>query len=152
MNERIHGAVAWIIVSLVTLTFTLFGLDYYLQNHRTENVKVKINGHDITKEAYDLSYRRLSQRQVQDALTPGQERVLKQQVLSEMMINAVSVEVARRHGFEVDNKQTLAAIMQIPQFQEDGHFSTSRYTQALSNAFFTPQTFQQEVQQGSIRI
>ncbi len=150
LNERIQGAVAWIIVSLVTLTFTLFGLDYYLQNHRTENVKVKINGHDITKEAYDLSYRRLSQRQGQDALTPGQERVLKQQVLSEMMVNAVSVEVARRHGFEVDNKQTLAAIMQIPQFQEDGHFSTSRYTQALSNAFFTPQTFQQEVQQGML--
>lgn len=26
LNERIQGAVAWIIVSLVTLTFTLFGL------------------------------------------------------------------------------------------------------------------------------
>jgi peptidyl-prolyl cis-trans isomerase D len=150
LNDRIQGAVAWIIVSLVTLTFTLFGLDYYLQNHRTENVKVKINGHSITKEEYDLSYRRLSQLQGQDALTPEQERILKQQVLSEMMVNAVSVEVARKHGFEVHNKQTLAAIMQIPQFQEDGHFSTSRYTQALSNAFFTPQTFQQEVQQGML--
>lgn len=150
LNDRIQGAVAWIIVSLVTLTFTLFGLDYYLQNHRTENVKIKINGHSITKEEYDLSYRRLSQLQGQDALTPEQERILKQQVLSEMMVNAVSVEVARKHGFEVDNKQTLAAIMQIPQFQEDGHFSTSRYTQALSNAFFTPQTFQQEVQQGML--
>ncbi len=150
LNERIQGAVAWIIVSLVTLTFTLFGLDYYLQNHRSENVAVKINGHTITKEDYDLGYRRLSQIQGQDALTPRQERALKQQVLSEMMVNAVSVDVAREHGFEVDSKQTLAAIMQIPQFQEDGHFSTSRYTQALSNAFFTPQTFQQEVQQGML--
>ena len=110
LNERIQGVVAWVIVSLVALTFTLFGLDYYLQNRRTDNVKVKINDHSISKEDYELNYRRLSQMQGQNALTPHQERELKQQVLSEMMVNAVSVEMAHEHGFEVDNKQTVAAI------------------------------------------
>ncbi len=151
LNERIQGAVAWIIVVLVTVTFTLFGLDYYLQSHRsTEDVKVKINGHIITKTDYELNYRRLSQSQAQDALTAAQERELKQQVLSEMMVNAVSVKAAHDHGFEVDGQQATAAILQIPQFQEDGHFSTSRYSQALNNGFFTPQTFQQEVRQGML--
>ena len=150
LNDRIQGAVAWIIVVLVTVTFTLFGLDYYLQSHHTADVKVKINDHIITKEAYELNYRRLSQSQAQDALTSVQERELKQQVLSEMMVNAVSVEAAHDHGFEVDGQQATAAILQIPQFQEDGHFSTSRYSQALNNAFFTPQTFQQEVRQGML--
>ncbi len=151
LNDRIQGAVAWIIVVLVTVTFTLFGLDYYLQSHRSSaDVKVKINGHIITKDDYELNYRRLSQSQAQDALTAAQERELKEQVLSEMMVNAVSVDSARDHGFEVDGQQATAAILQIPQFQEDGHFSSSRYSQALNNAFFTPQTFQQEVRQGML--
>lgn len=150
LNERIQGLVAWVIVGLVSITFTLFGLDYYLQSHRTADVKVTINGHTITKEDYELNYRRLSQSQSQEALTPEQEKELKQQVLSEMMVNAVSVEAARNHGFEVDGAQATAAILQIPQFQEDGHFSNSRYAQALNNGFFTPQTFQQEVRQGML--
>jgi peptidyl-prolyl cis-trans isomerase D len=151
LNERIQGIVAWIIVGLVSVTFTLFGLDYYLQSRRTADIKVSINGHTITKEDYDLHYRRLSQTQPgQDALSPEQEKELKQQVLSEMMVNAVSMDAAHGHGFEVDGQQTTAAILQIPQFQEDGHFSSSRYSQALNNAFFTPQTFQQEVHQGMI--
>lgn len=150
LNERIQGAVAWIIVGLVTVTFTLFGLDYYLQSRRTSDVKVKVNGHVITKEDYELNYRRLSQRQGQDLLSPDQDRELKQQVLSEMMVNAVSVDAAHGYGFEVDGRQATAAILQIPQFQEDGHFSSSRYSQALNNAFFTPQTFQQEVRQGML--
>lgn len=150
LSDRIQGMVAWIIIGLVTITFTLFGLDYYLQSRHTADVKVKINGHVITKEDYELNYRRLSQTQGQDALTPEQEKELKQQVLSEMMVNAVSVAAARNHGFEVDGRQATDAILQIPQFQEDGHFSASRYTQALNNAFFTPQTFQQEVRQGML--
>ena len=150
LNERIQGMIAWIIIGLVTVTFTLFGLDYYLQSRHSPDVKVKINGHVITKEEYELNYRRLSQTQGQDALTPDQEKELKQQVLSEMMVNAVSVAAARHHGFDVDSKQATEAILQIPQFQEDGHFSASRYTQALNNAFFTPQTFQQEVRQGML--
>ncbi|MGV3739920.1 MAG: SurA N-terminal domain-containing protein [Gammaproteobacteria bacterium] len=150
LSDRIQGMVAWIIIGLVTITFTLFGLDYYLQSRHPADVKVKINGHVITKEDYELNYRRLSQTQGQDALTPEQEKELKQQVLSEMMVNAVSVAAARNHGFEVDGRQATDAILQIPQFQEDGHFSASRYTQALNNAFFTPQTFQQEVRQGML--
>lgn len=150
LSDRIQGLVAWIIIGLVTITFTLFGLDYYLQSRHTADVKVKINGHVITKEEYDLNYRRLSQTQGQESLTPEQQKELKQQVLSEMMVNAVSVAAARSHGFEVDGRQATDAILQIPQFQEDGHFSASRYTQALNNAFFTPQTFQQEVRQGML--
>lgn len=150
LSDRIQGMIAWIIIGLVTITFTLFGLDYYLQSRHTADVKVKINGHIITKEEYELNYRRLSQTQGQDALTPEQEKELKQQVLSDMMVNAVSVAAARNHGFDVDGRQATEAILQIPQFQEDGHFSASRYTQALNNAFFTPQTFQQEVRQGML--
>ncbi|PJD92678.1 MAG: peptidylprolyl isomerase [Legionella sp.] len=150
LNERIQGAVAWIIVILVTLTFTLFGLDYYLQSRHESVAKARVNGQAISKQEYELNYRRLSQTQESDTLTPANEQALKQQVLSEMIANAVRVDSAKAQGFEVTAHQAGTAIVHIPQFQEDGHFSTSRYTQALSNAFFTPQTFEQEVRQGML--
>lgn len=150
LNERIQGAVAWIIVILVTITFTLFGLDYYLQSRHESVAKAKVNGQSISKQDYELNYRRLSQTQEPDTLTPANEQALKQQVLSEMIANTVRVSSAKAQGFEVTAHQAGAAIVHIPQFQEDGHFSTTRYTQALSNAFFTPQTFEQEVRQGML--
>ena len=150
LNERIQGAVAWIVIVLVTVTFILFELDQYIHSHQNSDVKVTINDHTITKEDYRLNFRRMSQRQAQEPLTASQEQALKQQVLSEMMVNAVSVEAANARGFEVNGPQATAAILNIPQFQEDGHFSNSRYSHALINAFFTPQTFQQEVRQGML--
>lgn len=150
LNERIQGVVTWVIVGLVTLTFTLVGLDYYFQSKRDSDIKAQVNGQRVTKQAFELNYRRISQMQDQNALTAETVRALKQQVLSEMVVNTVSVEAARAYGFEVNSNQATAAILHIPQFQEDGHFSTSRYTQALTNAFFTPQTFEQEVKQGML--
>lgn len=67
-----------------------------------------------------------------------------------MITNEVSIQAARKYGFEVSPEQANAAIVQIPQFQEDGHFSAQRYQQALSGALFTPETFQNEVRQGML--
>ncbi|MCR9192779.1 MAG: SurA N-terminal domain-containing protein [Gammaproteobacteria bacterium] len=150
LNDRIQGAVAWIIVILVTITFTLFGLDYFLQSRNGSDVKAQVNGKIISKQEYDLNYRRMSQSQDPSTLTAGKEKALKQQVLSDMISNTVRVTAAGEQGFAVDARQATAAIVSIPQFQEDGHFSSSRYTQALSNALFTPQMFQQEVRQGML--
>ena len=40
LNERIQGVVAWLVIILIAITFTLFGVDYYLQSHQTSNAKV----------------------------------------------------------------------------------------------------------------
>ncbi|HVT62955.1 MAG TPA: SurA N-terminal domain-containing protein, partial [Legionellaceae bacterium] len=150
LNERIQGAIAWIIVILVTVTFTLFGLDYYLQSRRETEIKARIDNQTITKQAYELNYRRFSRMQDPEALSAVDEQALKQQVLSTMISNTVRVAAALNQGFEVTPRQANEAIIHIPEFQEDGHFSASRYSQALSNAFFTPQTFEQEVKQGML--
>jgi peptidyl-prolyl cis-trans isomerase D len=57
---------------------------------------------------------------------------------------------SRSHGFEVSPAQANSAILSIPQFQQDGHFSKDKYQQALTGALFTPETFQKEVRQGML--
>lgn len=150
LNERIQGLVAWIIISLVALTFMLFGVDYYMQSRHESTAQVDVNGEPITKNAFELSYRRMRQSRDASQMTVASENQLKQQLLQEMIMNTLSVQSARSNGFEVSSTLANAAIVSIPQFQEDGHFSNDRYTQALNNAFFTPESFQEEVRQGML--
>lgn len=150
LNERIQGAVAWIVVVLVTITFTLFGVDYYLQSRHETAPQATVNGEPIGKQAFDLSYRRTRQMRDLGELNLAREHQLKQEILDDMIVNNLSLQAARKQGFEVNPTQANAAIVSIPQFQVDGHFSANRYSQALSGAFFTPESFQQEVRQGML--
>jgi peptidyl-prolyl cis-trans isomerase D len=150
LNERIQGVVAWVVIILIAITFTLFGIDYYMQNHQSNSAQVEVNGEPITKESFELSFRRTRQFREPSQMTAASENQLKKQVIDEMIVNSVSVQAAKTNGFEVSLDQANSAILNIPQFQEDGHFSAGRYQQALSGAFFTAESFQKEVRQGML--
>ncbi|RUR13344.1 SurA N-terminal domain-containing protein [Legionella sp. km772] len=150
LNERIQGVVAWLVIVLIAITFTLFGVDYYLQSHQTSNAKVVINGQPLTNQAFEVNYRRARAQEDLAQLTAADEKNLQNQVLDQMVTNEVTVQSARRNGFEVGPEQANAAIVKIAQFQEDGHFSSERYQQALNAALFTPESFQNEVRQGML--
>lgn len=150
LNERIQGAIAWIVIVLIALTFTLFGLDYYMQSRQTSDSEVEVNGQSIPKQAFDVSYRRSRQQHDLSQMTPASESALKKQVLTNMINKEISVQAARTAGFKVSVGQANTAILNIPQFQQDGRFSQERYQQALNGAMFTPESFQSEVRQGML--
>ncbi|MBA3536236.1 MAG: SurA N-terminal domain-containing protein [Tatlockia sp.] len=150
LNERIQGVVAWIVIIMIAVTFTLFGVDYYMQSHQASDSEVEVNGQMITKQAYDVAYRRSRQQNDLSQMTAASESALKKQVLQGMISNEVSIQAARKAGFEIAAEQANSAILGIPQFQQDGHFSPERYQQALSGAMFTPETFRNEVKQGML--
>jgi peptidyl-prolyl cis-trans isomerase D len=150
LNERIQGVVAWVVIILIAVTFTLFGIDYYIQSRHETSAQVDVNGHPISKQAFELNYRRTRQMREPSLMTAALENQLKQQVLDEMIMNSVSMQAAHANGFDVSDEQANLAVLGIPQFQQDGHFSTDRYQQALNGALFTPVSFQKEVSQGML--
>lgn len=150
LNERIQGVVSWLVIILIVLTFTLFGVDYYMQSHQSVDAKVFVNGIPISNQSFEVSYRRTRAQQEMAQLTAADEKQLKDQVLNQLITNEVTVQSAHKLGFEVSKDQANSAIVRIPQFQEDGHFSAQKYQQALSGALFTPESFQKEVQQGML--
>lgn len=150
LNERIQGVVAWIVIILIAITFTLFGVDYYMQSHQASDAEAVVNDQPISKQAFEISYRRSRQQRDPAQFTAASENALRKQVLDDMVINMITVQAAKKGGFEVSPEQANAAIVSIPQFQQDGRFSTERYQQALSGAMFTPESFQNEVRQGML--
>ncbi|MGL5743147.1 MAG: SurA N-terminal domain-containing protein [Legionella sp.] len=150
LNERIQGVVAWLVVILIGITFTLFGVDYYLQSRQSTNSKVIVNDHHLTLQSFDTNYRRARSMQDIAQMTADDEKKLQNEVLDQMITNEVMVQAARKNGFDVSVNQANAAILSIPQFQEDGHFSAAKYQQALNAALFTQSTFLDEVKQGML--
>jgi len=150
LNERIQGLVAWIVIVLIAITFTLFGVDYYMQSRQSNDTQVVVNDEPISKQSFEINYRRTRQQRDPAQITAASENALKKQVLEDMIVNKITVQAAKSSGFEVSPEQANAAIVSIPQFQQDGHFSTERYQQALGGAMFTPESFQSEVRQGML--
>lgn len=150
LNERIQGVVAWVVVILIGLTFTLFGVDYYMQSHQSTNSKVSVNGDSLAEQTFETNYRRARGAQDIAQMTAEDEKKLQTQVLDQMITNQVMIQAAHKNGFEISPEQANAAIVSIPQFQEDGHFSAEKYQQALSAALFTQVSFQTEVRQGML--
>ncbi|WP_133140083.1 SurA N-terminal domain-containing protein [Legionella genomosp. 1] len=150
LNERIQGLVAWIVIILIAVTFTLFGVDYYMQSHQASDAEVTVNDQPISKQAFELNYRRARQQRDPSEMSTESDVALKKEVLDGMVMNEVTVQAAQAAGFGVSIEQANAAIQSIPQFQQDGHFSAERYQQALSGAMFTPESFQKEVRQGML--
>lgn len=150
LNERIQGAIAWVVIGLVIITFALFGVDYFMQSKQASNAEIEVNGQPITKQAFEVAFRRERQQRELAQMSTSNELALKNKVLRDLISNEVTIQAARVDGFEVNVEQANAAILAIPQFQQDGRFSLERYQQVLSNAMFTPESFQKEVQQGML--
>jgi peptidyl-prolyl cis-trans isomerase D len=150
LNEKIQGLFAWIIVLLVVITFAFFGLDYFLQSKRESGAIAEVNDEPISKHEFDLQFRRLTQLRDPMHWNAMRENQLKAQVLDDLILNSLSIQSARLNGFSVYPTQANAAILNIPQFQMDGHFSSMKYAQALNGALFTPESFQKEVEQGML--
>ena len=150
LNERIQGMIAWIVIILIAITFTLFGVDYYMQSRQVSEVEVTVNGEAISKQTYEINYRRIRQQREYEQATPSNDSALKKQVIEDMIVNLINVQSASAEGFLVSPDQANGAIVNIPQFQQDGQFSTERYQQALNAAMYTPETFQNQVRQGML--
>lgn len=147
LNQRFQGVFAWVIITLIAVTFAMFGIEYYVQSRHATPLKADVNGQPITAGDFDLYYRRNQQPDEQGTMTSLEEARLKQETLNKMILNSLGLQSATLSGFAVMQPQVISAIQNIAQFQQDGRFSREKYQQLLSHAFFTPSTFQTELKQ-----
>lgn len=150
LNQKIQGIFAWVIISIITITFALFGVEYYMQSKQVSPPKVEVNGEPITIQEYNSQYQRHLRLINPADLTRDKEEKLKLQISEEMIMKTIAVQAATANGFAIMLPQVFNMIQNISQFHEEGHFSRDRYKQLLSNAHFTPESFQTDVQQGML--
>jgi len=149
LNERIQGVFAWIMISLISLTFAMFGIEYYFNARGSRQNAATVNGEPITKQAFDLALKRTQQYNDPAALQDGGVR-LKQEIMDGMVTRSLSLQSAQNNGFLITPAQIDNVILGIPEFQQSGHFSVEKYQQALHSNAFSSEEFQAEVHQGMV--
>ena len=136
----------WVVVVIVIVALTLWGISYYFTSGNvTAPAVAKINGVKITQAEFTSTYNRFRQAHPKLFVNPDSNVKIKQQLLQNLIINAVLSQAAIKQGFTIGNEQLNTIITNISAFQVNGQFSQAQFSMILNRALFTPQQFMQNV-------
>ena len=66
IRDKSQGWFAWVVVTVIGLTFALWGVHSYLYSNQLQSVVAKVNGVKITQQDLDQAYNQLKrQKQLQ---------------------------------------------------------------------------------------
>lgn len=152
IRDKTQGWIATVIIGAVCVTFALFGIHYYLQGGiGSSQYAAKVNGRTISPQQFGLAYQQMQQQQQQMLAadysdTPAAQKLLRAQVMEQLVGQAVLTSALLKSGFIVAPGQIDQIIVSMPAFQEDGRFSQARFNNVMQRMMFTQQQFYQELQ------
>lgn len=153
IRERTHGWFAWILFSMISIMFILWGVQGYIDSS-VSDVAATVNGTDIHQSELHSAYERLrSQQQFQlgsNAISPDMETQLKQQALQELIVNNLLGQSAAALGLRFSLSQAIANIRLMPTFQVNDQFSMERFKAILARLSYSEQQFISNLQSGML--
>jgi peptidyl-prolyl cis-trans isomerase D len=150
IHEHLKGWFAFVIFGLITVSFLIWGVMYYIQSmHQDASVLAKVNDIKITQKQVDRAAQTLKASFFPSkniSLSQTQQTQLKQLALSQLITQAALVTRAKKQGFSIGQAQVDALITQIPAFQVNGTFSSQRFQQMLYANGLTAEQFIAQLQ------
>jgi peptidyl-prolyl cis-trans isomerase D len=151
IRENIQGTVAKIVVGLIVVSFSIFGIESILLGGGGGGV-AEVNGEEITpqelQQAVNTQRRRLVSmmgENVDPALLDDDR--LRPRALESLIDRKLLTQAADRLALAVSEREIGSVIGSMEQFQIDGKFAPEVYKNALSNAGYTPAWFKQTLRQ-----
>lgn len=148
IREHTQGWFAGIIISLVILTFALWGIHSYFVSGGVGSTVAVVNGTNITKEQVTIVYERL-RRQAQSpyGLTNGMKN--EAQIKSQALRSLIDIEVLKQaslaQGYYISDAQIDNYLQNIPEFQVDGQFSFDKFQQLLASTLLSTGEFLEQI-------
>jgi peptidyl-prolyl cis-trans isomerase D len=145
-NKRI----VQVILALMVLPFAFVGVDSYVRNIGNEQDVATVAGKPVTPVEFENALRS-QQDQMRNILgrnfdpTMFETPEVRQQVLDGVINQRLLSERALSLSLTAPDAELKRVILEIPQFQEDGKFSESRYKEALKGIGQSPLQFEQRM-------
>ncbi len=144
IRERTQGWIAGIIITIIILTFALWGIHSYFIGGSGDNIVAEVNGKEVTREQLTVAYERL-RRQVQSqygaSALAKDEAGLKNRALKSLIEFQVLKQAAHTQGFRVTNDQVDTYLENMPEFQVNGQFSRDRFQELLASSMLSAGEF-----------
>lgn len=151
IREKTQGLFAMVVFGLLSVTFALWGVQYYIKARSTDHIVAQVDGSEITHTQWQHAYQRLSHIwQVENGkgmhLSEADQQRLQKQALDELvMMNVLSKAVAE-NGYYIAPEIVNVAIKNLPLFQEKGQFSEQRFAQLLNYLAYSEESFSDEME------
>lgn len=151
IHDRAKGWFAWAIIILISIPFALWGIQSYL-DVGAEPMAALVNGQEISERQLDQQVQtaRIQLRErLGAAYDPAQfdDRRLRQEVLDDLIREAVLLDVSRRMGLRVSDQELRAQILNESGFQVDGRFNKAAYEQAVQYEGLSTAMFEEQLRQ-----
>lgn len=147
MRRNIQGPTTKIVVWLIVISFSIFGIESILVGGGGGGV-AEVNGEEITpqelQQAIETQKRRLI-TMMGENVDPAMldDDLLKGDVLNQLIGRKLMMQYAEEMNLTVSKRELGSLIGSMEQFQIDGVFSPQLFTSVLSNAGFTPAYFKE---------
>ncbi|PLW68902.1 SurA N-terminal domain-containing protein [Pseudohalioglobus lutimaris] len=147
IRANAQGTVAKVIVGLIVIAFSLFGIESILLGGST-NAVAEVNGEEIgpqeLQQAVNTQKRQLL-AMMGDDIRPEllDDELLSQQAMQSLIQRKLLVQSAQNMGLTISDAQVGAIVGGMEEFQLDGQFSAEMYRARLADAGFTPTSFKQ---------
>lgn len=146
IRDKTQGWIAGIIISLLILSFALWGIHSYFMGGAVSTVVAEVDGTEITKGQLAIAYERL-RRQVQsqlnsnDELSANTDAGLKDRALQALINIQVLKQASIQQNYYISPLQVDGYLENMPEFQVNNQFSLARFQQALATTMYTPVEF-----------
>ena len=150
MREKAHSWFAVLIITLVCLSFALWGIHNYVTDDSHSEAAV-VNGKSIAFSEVEQQYQRLKQQQLKNSseevsISKSVDDDLKQAALNTTITQHVLGDAAHKEGYFIGNEQLREMLSTIPAFQIEGTFNEQRFNQVLQDINYSPETFIEDMQ------
>src|SRR5690554_25405 len=152
IRERSKGIVAYFLVGLIAIAFSLWGMDSLFTAMRGDpNEVAKVNSESISQFQVD----QVAQQQMQQLQQQGQidldqidMNLLRQFALNQIIQEQLVQQTAQQLNMQIDDHQLERQIVRISSFQdEEGRFQQDRFAQLIEQQGLSPQAFRAELKQ-----
>lgn len=150
IRDHTQGWIAGTIISVLILSFALWGIHSYFVGGGNTDIVAKVNGKQILRNQVAIAYERL-RRQMQAQVGPAAaasekiELTLKKQALETVIDTEVLAQAASKQNYRISQQQVDSFLENIPDFQVNGQFSIARLEQVLMATHLSPPDFFQMV-------
>jgi peptidyl-prolyl cis-trans isomerase D len=149
LRAKTHGLVAKILLGLIVITFSFFGVESYFIGQTVDFV-AKVGDREISQQDFRTRFDEFRQRQLEAANGAidakfFEQPAIKRRILDQLIDEQVLLAANEELGIAVPAQRLREEILKIPAFQRDGNFDPALYRARLSAQGMTPKAFDERI-------
>ncbi|MDX1633704.1 MAG: SurA N-terminal domain-containing protein [Marinobacter sp.] len=147
IRENAQGTIAKIIIGLLIVALSMFGVDAIIGGFSGEPEVATVNDQEITEREFNRVLQMERQRRLSEMQTPDPSLLdddqIRRSVLEAMILETVLTQDAQRQDLALSDADIDRLITQMPQFQVDGQFNRDRFVAVIRNMGMGPLEFRE---------